>query len=214
MTVTITYLGTLATDLDKVRFNLNDTVENGKLDMSPRFAVHYHGDVAARGIESRGDLAVRQVSAGVKRPYLKNRSVGLLCHWMLFSNIVLEHINGVALVFCVRNPFQVIGAIVVCVPVLVIHLTALWDKAVKCFGNKPMKGICARPAIPTQDHRGISPLPCMGLQNPERYRPAATGNPLYAPMIAYLINAFIADDGVPVLGKFGHSSPPMNYCTA
>ena len=63
MTVTITYLGTLATDLDKVRFNLSDTVENA----GPRPADANYTDAELNGLISQEGSWQRAVAAGFER---------------------------------------------------------------------------------------------------------------------------------------------------
>ena len=59
-------------------------------------------------------------------------------HRVLFSPIVSEHPDGMTLIRCMRNPFEIAGVVIMRIAILVVYFVARRTRSMKSFSNKAM----------------------------------------------------------------------------
>jgi len=178
--MTITYLGTLATDCDKVRFCL---------DVAPVPSVDNEPDIGSASLESAGYLAHGQLCACMQTSDLKHLVFGQPGHWMVLADEVAAkcrdrvlHIgNG-------GDPFKIACSIVARYTVLVIRFVSIRTRAMKRLCNNTMKRICMGTTVLGENYADIRAVALIGLQNPSRHRAPSPGDALDAPKAANLID--------------------------
>lgn len=97
----------------------------GRLDVGPDFAARDEADLTTRAAKSFSDL-LHALSSSPRRPHCDNIFIAESCHPMALAvrRLVTQHIQGMAVVFLRRTPFEVFGTVVVPISIFVVNIFA------------------------------------------------------------------------------------------